>query len=428
METAVSKKFRPRFGVRRLLVPRPHRPAYFRFKNALPSFQPAPFPPAISSPDSSLTQFRSEDPCRDSPAASCRSEGGCRGSSLASFRTEGGSRGFSLTSFRTEGPSRGFQLAPFRTEGLSRGFQLAPFRTEKSRFSIQIEGFSLFYPQLASFCHFCRFSSQNRHFSKPQPRKPNIVCQRKIPNTVTGFIRSLKKTAKTYRNTADVGKRAIGAALYAQINDQDPTSFLSRLILEKGQVGMAGAVRGTLTEQVKGKFEQLAMYCSHFHQVLDMGIQRGDFQAGARSFYDRDLHASAIPTFGSYDDADEGAVTIVEGETNRQTAEGVNFKPMALPSADDVRVLQEDFAGLRNQAQTAGTQSNQEQEEVGALFDQARALVIEVWDTVEFFFRHDLDPGSRRDKCAEWGVVYVGDPGETPEPPPVDPPTPPPAP
>jgi hypothetical protein len=236
-----------------------------------------------------------------------------------------------------------------------------------------------------------------------------------------GFIHALRKAGATYRNLA---KKAFGEDLFLQIDEEDEGSFLFRLIRELGEVNTANALRGTLNEQVKVTFARLSTCCSHFHQVLDMAIQRDEFQAGARGFYDRDIHATTIPVFASQDGADEAASAIVAGESRRQLAEGTAYIPMALPSAATVAALQAQFAALRDRAQTASVNINQEQEDVGALFDQARALVIEIWNTVEFFYRHDLDPGSRRDKCAEWGVIYVSNLGEMPEPPPVDPPTP----
>ena len=43
------------------------------------------------------------------------------------------------------------------------------------------------------------------------------------------------------------------------------------------------------------------MFVSHFHQVLDMGIARGTFALGARSYYGRDVNASAIPDLSDYE-------------------------------------------------------------------------------------------------------------------------------
>ena len=43
------------------------------------------------------------------------------------------------------------------------------------------------------------------------------------------------------------------------------------------------------------------------------------------------------------------------------------------------------------------------------MFETAKQLVVDMWDEVEFYFRHEPDEASKRRKCREWGVVYVSD-------------------
>ena len=53
---------------------------------------------------------------------------------------------------------------------------------------------------------------------------------------------------------------------------------------------------------------------------------------------------------------------------------------------------------------------------------------MDICDTVEFFYRKDPDASSRRQKAMRWGVVYLYEPGETPDPSAGGGPTPPPNP
>ena len=96
---------------------------------------------------------------------------------------------------------------------------------------------------------------------------------------------------------------------------------------------------------------------------------------------------------------------------------------MALPSALDVQQLQYNFQLQRNLATTALTYTDTQREEAQALYPEAQALAVDICDTVEFFYRHDPDPGSRRVKCERWGVVYFFEPAPAAPPPPT-PPTP----
>ena len=271
---------------------------------------------------------------------------------------------------------------------------------------------------------------------------------RRLPNTMPAVIRTLKTARDTAKNTP-LADRAISAEQWAKLDDSVPASFCNRLLKEASDVDLAFAAQAPLTSVLEQTAARLTMFCSHFHQVLDLGIARGTFPAGARRYYGRDITANSIPDLSSYDAVAEAAENIVNGEAARAAAEangvprfdsglrydsGVKYDdaanatpgahiPMAMPSAAEVGAVRDEFVALRNQVQQAEVNTNQQQEELGALYAEAQALAVDICDTVEFYYRKDPDDGSRRAKCARWGVVYVTDTG-TQEPTPPVPPTP----
>ena len=230
---------------------------------------------------------------------------------------------------------------------------------------------------------------------------------RKLPNSTPAVIRTLKAARDTYKITPVATDRAITAAQFAQLDDTVPTSLLNVLLKDASDVDLAQAAQAPLVSQLTQVAARLTMFCSHFHQVLDMGIARGTFQTGARSYYDRDVNATAIPDLSSYDAVAEAAGFIVSGEAARHTAEGATYVAMSLPSAAEVGTLLTQFNTLRNQSQQAQVNTDQKQEAVSAIYPQAQALAVDICDTVEFFYRKDADPASFRTKCQRWGVVYV---------------------
>jgi hypothetical protein len=169
---------------------------------------------------------------------------------------------------------------------------------------------------------------------------------------------------------------------------------------------------------------RLTLFVSHFHQVLDLGVTRGTFKPGARSYYGRDIAATTIPDLSSYDAVAEAAEAVVTGEARRMQVEGDNneYVAMQLPSADEVDAVRQQFLTLRRQSDQALVQTDREREELQALYPEAQALAVDLCDTVEFFYRKDPDAASRRAKCERWGVVYVAD--AVPEPAPVPTPAP----
>lgn len=263
---------------------------------------------------------------------------------------------------------------------------------------------------------------------------------RRLPNTIPAVIRTLKTARDTWKNTPVAADRAISDEHWAKLDDAVPASLLNRFLKEAGEVDLAQAAQAPLTTALAQTAERLTMFVSHFHQVLDLGIVRGDFAPGARSYYGRDVGATSIPDLSSYDAVAEAAEKIVTGEAARAAAETTTwdggmtwdqsqwdgtYRPMALPSAAEVGELLTAFNTQRGQSQTAQSKTDREREEAMALYPEAQALAVDICDTVEFFYRKDPDASSRRAKCERWGVAYLYESAPAPTPPPAGGSTPP---
>ena len=235
---------------------------------------------------------------------------------------------------------------------------------------------------------------------------------RKLPDSIPTLLRCLTTARDQWNNTGGAD-RAISAEQDAQLTGA-PTVYLNRLLAADQALRLALAAQAPLTLELVAQAETAAMFASHFHQVLDLSIARGKFAAGARSFYGRDIHATAIPSLTTYQDIHEVTASIATGEVARAAAEGVGHVPMALPSASEVNDAAGLFDDARNNSATAQANTNTRQEALQALLPEGLALAVDICDTVEFFYRKDPDAGSRRAKCQEWGVLYTYGAGETP--------------
>ncbi len=247
---------------------------------------------------------------------------------------------------------------------------------------------------------------------------------RKLPNSMPAVIRTLKTARDAWKNTPVAADRALSADQWAKLDDAAPTSLLNRLLKEASDVDLAQAGQSPLTTQVSQTAAQLTLHVSHFHQVLDLGIVRGKFAVGARSYYGRDVTATTIPDLSSYGAVAEAAESVVKGEAARQTAEGAGYIAMALPSAAEVGAWRAQFNTLLGQSKQAQGNTDKQREELQALYPEAQALAEDLCDTAEFFYRKDPDASSRRVKCARWGVVYLYDQPAAPAPTPIPTPTP----
>lgn len=245
---------------------------------------------------------------------------------------------------------------------------------------------------------------------------------RRLPNSVPTTLHGLKTARDFYLLTPTAADRAIDAATFAKLDPAMADSFLNRWLKELGDVGLAKAAGTPITERLQPKKDRVALLVSHFHQVLDLGITRGTFAAGARSYYGRDAHDTRIPDLSTYEDIALAADNVRKGEADRLTAEGANFIPMAMPGAAEVEVARVQFKTELDLSKLADVTLDREEEEAGALYPEAQALAVDIAQQVEHFHRKDPNDASRRQKCTRWGVVYVFEPNEPGAPPPVTPP------
>jgi hypothetical protein len=257
---------------------------------------------------------------------------------------------------------------------------------------------------------------------------------RRLPNSTPAILRQFAAAADTYRNTPKPADRILDADTWAKLDDSDPASLHSRFKKEATEVELAQAALAPLTNAQSQAAARLTVVCSHFHQVLDLGIARGAFAPGARSYYARDVHARTLPPLSSYQEILTAGRAIVAGEADRRTAEAGAYLAMALPSAAEVQAALDTFTNFKDPAQQSQAQVDQEREDVQVLYPEAQALAVDICESAEFFFRKDPDASSRRAKCRRWGVVYLygdaepTDPGDTTrvilDPPPAVPPPP----
>lgn len=156
---------------------------------------------------------------------------------------------------------------------------------------------------------------------------------------------------------------------------------------------------------------------SHFIQVFNLGVARGTFARSDRAFYGLDVSRSDVPPISTYSNFTLWARKLIDGEAARIAAApaGTPAVPMALPSAGEVAAalaLVENTGGRQSTAKDAVVKESADVETGRPAVD---ALILDMWDTIEFKLR-SLDGPTRRRRAREWGIVYLARPGETPDP------------
>lgn len=260
-----------------------------------------------------------------------------------------------------------------------------------------------------------------------------------LPNTDVGRSDALGNGCDKYSSTP-LDERAVSEALFnSVVAVRTPWDAANRAMAN------AAVAQKEAVEEAEALGKKLEQYCAHFLQVFNLGVARGTFPVSARGFYEMEMTQNTLPALASHNDRKRWADRIVKGEADRAAAEGegtavtydsgVKFDsgitydsteggyiPMALPSADEVEDLLAEYLAAHQEASNLKTAFDRAQEAVQNLRPTVDPVIVELWDNIEFFFRHD-EPSSLRRKAREWGVVYITRPGETPDP--DEPPTPP---
>jgi len=221
---------------------------------------------------------------------------------------------------------------------------------------------------------------------------------RRLPQSILGFQKAMDDGAN---KAASSPEEAISADTLAVLAIKQPDYNAKVLAMN---IALQAQMSATQEEDVA--IGECRMYISHYFQVFNLGVARGLFPATARAFYGIDANDDKVPNLNKENDVSHWAQTIVTGDAARVTAGGV---AMGFPKAIEVDAKFTIYKAKHNtQSEKKDTYDNAQQA-VAAMNDSVKQLVVDMWDEVEFFFRHEPDDASRRRKCREWGVVYVSD-------------------
>lgn len=190
---------------------------------------------------------------------------------------------------------------------------------------------------------------------------------------------------------------------YSQGTFQKVQSFLpsfERLVAEHRRAFNQQIAKNKDYQQTMRKAR---MYISHFIQVMNMAITRGELTASTRSFYGLSEDDSRIPSLVNEQDILHWGENIIQGESKR-TMKG--YSPITNPTSAVVKVWYENFRDAYTYQKTLEKVNNRSVTELTELRKQADSLILAVWNEVEEKF-NDLPEDMKRKKAMEYGLIYV---------------------
>jgi hypothetical protein len=220
---------------------------------------------------------------------------------------------------------------------------------------------------------------------------------RRLPNTDSARLRALKSAAKMGRDLPPF-KMAFSQSTFSKVE----------LFINSFEKAMAN-YRAAYNKQVeKNKDYQLLvkkarLYVSHFIQVLNMAISRGELPDKIRTIYGMDIDEGKLPNLISDKDLLEWGKKIIQGESERVSK---GQSPITNPTIAVVKVRYEHFSEAYNYQRIFQQNTQRCQVELEELRTKADAIILDIWNEVEESFK-DLPDHERRERAQEYGLVYV---------------------
>lgn len=149
-------------------------------------------------------------------------------------------------------------------------------------------------------------------------------------------------------------------------------------------------------------------YISHFMQVLNLSIQRGEISEEARKFYDLEYNSRKLPSLNTEQELIEWGKNLIDGEAMRMTRGGA---PIMNPRIALVKVKYEQFLEASRNQKFIQKSYNRAHDKIVELRPEADSIILDIWNEVEANYE-DLPTDEKRSKSAEYGVHYVLRPSE----------------
>jgi hypothetical protein len=228
---------------------------------------------------------------------------------------------------------------------------------------------------------------------------------RRLPNTDAARIRALKTALRKGEKLNDINEIAYPFPLKQKID----------IFLPKFEVAIVNS-KAAREKQIDNsrKFAELTkkarLYISHFIQVLNFTISRGELKPQARTFYGLEEEDGKVPSLLTEPELVTWGERMITGEQDRLNNRGGN--PIYSPAIALVRVNYENFKQGYEYQKRLQANSARFSAEVAQYRNEADALILNIWNEVESYFQNVKDEEEKRYMCEEYGLIYVFRRGE----------------
>jgi len=226
---------------------------------------------------------------------------------------------------------------------------------------------------------------------------------RRLPNTDQARLRTLR-TALQFTEKQNFANQTI-------VSFKILIEARNFLVLFEKQLNQ---YQQTLDNQVSTnkRYQQTILnariYISHFIQVFNLAVIRGDIKKEHKLFYQLDPNIHIVPDLSSEAALIQWGKAVIEGENERVRNGGL---PIYNPTIAKVKVHYEMFIEYKSTQKIYQNTTQKSWEELNNLREKGDTIILDLWNQVEQKFKEEK-PYTRLKKCQEFGLIYYYRKGE----------------
>ncbi len=225
---------------------------------------------------------------------------------------------------------------------------------------------------------------------------------RRLPKTDKARLRALKQ-AIIRAGEVEFNQQAIN---YRTITEAQRFLMLFENQVAQHQANFDSKVSDN--KQYRHKVRNARMYISHFIQVLNLAAIRGEIKKTQKELYHLDPNNHTLPDLSSEEKLLQWGKNIIEGEQARTSQGGF---PIYNPAINKVQVHYDIFREHYTTHKIHTKTHNRSSANIEDMRIQADALILNMWDQVESFYKDEL-PYAKLQKCQAYGMIYYYRTGE----------------
>ncbi len=218
---------------------------------------------------------------------------------------------------------------------------------------------------------------------------------RRLPNTDKARLRAMKTALKNQEEKIEL---VIPYNFRIKLREV-AINFENKLIL-KNRLQQQGIIYNRKHSELTNKAR---MYISHFIQIVNMAIQRGELCKEIRTYYGIAKNDTKVPDLSSDKKILEQGEKLIKGE-NERILKGGNriYNPSLALVSINFEKFKESHIEIKNQQHIQNKASG----ELIKYRQVADEYIVKLWNILEEYFQSDNETNSR-EICSMWGIHYV---------------------